>query len=348
MNQVWELLNQYVSDRKDAPDGFSFNCPLCIKAGQGRNDTRKRGHASLKGSDFYYHCYNCSFGIIWNPSQNFSEKIRLLLFAIGVPEITIKQTGFEVWQNQRLSNIEGSLYVHKTEIKQIALPPNAKNILELAGKETNSLYLRAVNYLSNRGPAIYNNWQFFWSPSAELGMNQRIIIPYYDNGMIVGWSARLTRDQRTNEEPKYINKISGNYIFNIDRSRRSDRNVMIIQEGQLDAIVTDGVALMTNNTNQDKIDILNRVNKEKILIADRGKAGQKLIDIAIQNNWSVSFPPWEADIKDPADAALRYGRLYTVKSILDYRTDKKLHIEVLRKEWQRGGAILRQLQKGNN
>ena len=37
---------------------------------------------------------------------------------------------------------------------------------------------------------------------------------------------------------------------------------------------------------------------------------------AIKNKWSVAFPKWDRDIKDAAQAAVRYGRLLTTYSIV--------------------------------
>ena len=55
------------------------------------------------------------------------------------------------------------------------------------------------------------------------------------------------------------------------------------------------------------------------------------IDQAVENGWSVSFPPWQDHIKDCADAVKHYGQLFTVKSIIDSRVNNKTKIEVLRK-----------------
>jgi len=50
---------------------------------------------------------------------------------------------------------------------------------------------------------------------------------------------------------------------------------------------------------------------------DRDKNGGTLVDVALNNNWSVSFPLWENGIKDAAKATEKYGRILTLQSILD-------------------------------
>jgi hypothetical protein len=44
----------------------------------------------------------------------------------------------------------------------------------------------------------------------------------------------------------------------------------------------------------------------------------------------VSFPQWEKSCKDAADAAQRYGELFTIRSIIQSRTTSDLKIGVLR------------------
>ena len=68
--------------------------------------------------------------------------------------------------------------------------------------------------------------------------------------------------------------------------------------------------------------------EQKLLVAANGRIGvqQKLIKQAQENGWSVSFPMWEDDIKDAADAIQRYGKLYTLKSIIDARISNNTKI----------------------
>jgi len=45
----------------------------------------------------------------------------------------------------------------------------------------------------------------------------------------------------------------------------------------------------------------------------------------------VSFPDWHKDVKDVNDAVVRYGKLFTLKSILDAKQSNSLKINLLRK-----------------
>ena len=66
---------------------------------------------------------------------------------------------------------------------------------------------------------------------------------------------------------------------------------------------------------------------------DKDKAGQRLIDDALEYGWAVSFPEWENDTKDVNDAVVRYGKLFTLKSIIDAKQTSSLKINLLRKKW---------------
>jgi hypothetical protein len=47
----------------------------------------------------------------------------------------------------------------------------------------------------------------------------------------------------------------------------------------------------------------------------------------------VSFPPWDPDVKDANDAVQKYGKLFTVKSILDFSVDNSTKAEVMAKSY---------------
>ena len=51
-----------------------------------------------------------------------------------------------------------------------------------------------------------------------------------------------------------------------------------------------------------QIDLINSIGKTVIVCPDRDKSGGNLIDVAVENNWLVSFPQWENNIKDCAEA----------------------------------------------
>ena len=114
-----------------------------------------------------------------------------------------------------------------------------------------------------------------------------------------------------------------------------DRKFIILVEGQFDALAIDGVSTQGAKLSDQQAYWINDQRKQVIVVPDRDKAGQLMIDLALKHNWMVSIPEWDDDVKDANDAVLTYGRLYTVRSIIDNATDNKLRINLARKKMMR-------------
>ena len=59
--------------------------------------------------------------------------------------------------------------------------------------------------------------------------------------------------------------------------------MVIVTEGQLDAIVTDGCATGRNNINDDQAEILKSLDKEIIVLPDQDEAGKMMCKSAIKH-----------------------------------------------------------------
>jgi DNA primase len=140
----------------------------------------------------------------------------------------------------------------------------------------------------------------------------------------VGYSGR---DFTGKADAKYMSKTPKNFLYNVDAIKRN-RKYLIVTEGIIDAACIDAVGIMSNEASNTQIDYINQFKGEIILSPDRDKAGERLIKQAIENGWSVSFPNWEDDIKDAGDAINKYGKLYTLKSIIDSRISNSTKINV--------------------
>jgi hypothetical protein len=101
-----------------------------------------------------------------------------------------------------------------------------------------------------------------------------------------------------------------------------------------------GVAILGSECNETQADIIESLGREVIVVPDfdikevNGKrvwAGEKLIDQAIEYGWSVSFPVWQELIKDTAKAVETYGKLFTMKSILQGKQTSRLKIELMKR-----------------
>ena len=94
----------------------------------------------------------------------------------------------------------------------------------------------------------------------------------------------------------------------------------------------DGVAVLGNECSEQQADIIDALGKEVIVVADRDRAGAKLLEKAIEYGWSASFPVWQETCKDVNEAVVKYGKLFVLKAILNAKESSKLKIELMKKK----------------
>jgi hypothetical protein len=57
-----------------------------------------------------------------------------------------------------------------------------------------------------------------------------------------------------------------------------------------------------------------------------------MIETAIEQGWTVSMPDWGDNIKDVADAVKKFGRIYTLFTILHYKETNEIKKQLLKKK----------------
>ena len=325
MNEIIStLLNLLPPNRKNTSGGWiSFNSVCCHHRGE-RPDTKKRGGVKYADDRWSYHCFNCQFKAGWSKGKLLSKNAKDLFKWLGLSDLDIGKLNLSALKFKD-TDIELKKYLN-FDLHEINLPPNTKPLdMWLDEKENDQDFLDTVDYLINqRGMKL--DW-YDWMYSDSPGFKDRIILPFYHDGKIVGYTGRKIKDGR----PKYLTESQSGYIFNID-NQKFNRQFVIVVEGQFDAIAIDGVAIMTNEPNEIQIARINGLRRQVICVPDRDRAGSKLLNAAIENNWSVSSPPWENEVKDTADAVKKYGRLYTLTTILHYQIQGEIKINLLKKQ----------------
>ena len=132
------------------------------------------------------------------------------------------------------------------------------------------------------------------------------------------------------EKVKYYTDVQPGYVFNMDTQDWS-RKFVIVTEGPFDAITISGVSILGSEVNDIQRELINGLNRRVIVVPDRDAPGEKLINQATEFGWSVAFPEWDNKVTDVADAVLKYGRLFTIQSILKSTESSKLKIDLKRK-----------------
>lgn len=312
VEQTHRLLLDYVPPSTRTPSGwYTFDCVMCT-------DRRKRAGIKVDKAKIRYNCFNCGFTAGWRPGFPIGQRYKLLAETLGCDRKLIQKTVFDLIRNheQLLNSPDVDVTVTMgTNFKEKHLPDDAVLVSDLPDSDP------VRQYAQQR--CLLGVYPFIVSKN----MPQRLIVPFTFNGRIVGWTARLVNSCDT-KSAKYLSESPKGYVFNIDSYLDTPRKTVIVTEGVLDAALVSGVSVLGNTVNAEQAHLIEKLNMRVVLCPDRDQAGRQLIKKAAALGWSVSFPPWDRDCKDAADAVKKYGRVLTVQSILDYATDSTVKIQV--------------------
>jgi len=311
------------SKRKTTPSGWtSFNAPCCQHNGN-TADTRGRGGLISEGDTVSYHCFNCGYKASWQPGRPVSNKLRKLLQWMNCTDDTITRLTFDVMRlNEGVEVAERKIEIPTFET--VPLPPDAVKIADIT--EFNKFSIAIVEYMAARGLNL-DDTDYYWSPS--LAYRDRLIIPFYYEKRIVGWTARTIA---ADKKPKYLTETQPGFVYGLDE-QGYNKVFAILCEGQVDAIHVEGCALGGSEINDAQAMLIDKLNKDIIVVPDRDKAGSKLVEQAIERGWGVSLPEWNQDINDIGDSVDKYGRLYTLYSIASAAETSPLKIRLRAKKW---------------
>jgi len=328
MSIVSDTLTLYLpAKRKTTPSGWtSFNAPCCVHNNENA-DTRGRGGVIYEGDLVSYHCFNCGFKASWQPGRNLSYKFKKLLEWLNAPDADITKLALDVMRENEGVEVQK----HRVEMPTfgtVHLPEGAEPLSKHQWAEAGQLdenIVKVFQYMLERNLRI-DDTEYYWSP--KLGYRDRIIIPFYYEGRIVGYTARTVGESK----PKYLTDSQPGFVFNLDE-QRPDKVFTILCEGPIDALHVEGCALTGSDIGDAQALLLNKLGKDIYVVPDRDKAGSKLVEQAIDRGWGVSLPDWDADINDISDCVARHGRLYTLYSIASAAETSPLKIRLKAKKW---------------
>ena len=310
------LLTHLPGKRKTTPSGWiSFNAPCC-------DDKRQRGGFIVNGGDAVsYHCFNCQFKCSWQPGRPLSQKMRKFMRDLNLPDDLINKLGLEAMRLNESSSFEVKSIIPKFEIRAL---PDESVLISSLNQIPNKL-IPVLEYLASRN-LFLEDYKFHWTP--KVGFSNRLIIPFYKDGLCVGYTARAINDVK----PKYLSEQQPGYVFNLDRQQNT-RQFVIVCEGPFDAISIDGCALLGAEIKDSQNWLLKQLGKEIVLVPDRDHEGPKTVEQALEFGWSVSMPDWPDGVKDVNDAVVKLGRLATLYLITSAKESNSLKIQLRAKKW---------------
>jgi hypothetical protein len=326
-NNLFQEISKIVLDsipgkkRQNSSGWISFNSPCCHNRGH-RADKRSRGGIIISENKWSYSCFNCGFKCGSSSGKLFSKSTRDLLEWCGLDNDEISRLSFLNY------SLREDVVVPKIK-KKIASEITIPGAVFL--DKNNDSHSKWTNYLFSRG--IDPSWyKFMITPQSDDPREiDRVIIPYYEKGILVGQKSRYFGDSKK----KYWSQHAPEHLFNLD-SQPEEWGVLLLVEGEFDAISIGGVAYMGNNLSDEQINIIKKTGKKIILVPDHDVSGMNVVQRAMDNNFYVSIPEWENGIKDVNDAVFKYGRLPTIMSIVQNATNNKLLIELKKRAYCSG------------
>jgi len=330
------VLRLLPAKKKTGQNGWiSFNAPCCHHNGESA-DTRGRGGILTDNGKISYHCFNCHFKASYQPGRHITYKFRKLLTWFGADDLTVRKLVIDAIRVKDLIAPEELEKEPEQEITFEArtLPEEAKDFFALYnfytlndGQNIPAELDAVADYVTERAIDV-KKYQFFWTPETAYNLHRRVIIPFFYQRKLVGYTSRAVTDDI---KPKYWSSHPADFVFNLDIQQR-DWKFVLVCEGPFDAMSVDGVALNGSEVSDQQAELIDRLQREVIVVPDSDKAGRKLIDRAVDLGWAVSFPIWMETCKDINEAVLKYGKLFVLKTILDAKETNKLKIELKKKK----------------
>lgn len=322
--QLWQAGRKI----KRSGNGWLSGNAVCCTHNNQSTDRRGRGGIIIENSKLSWHCFNCGFTTSYTEGRLLNHRFKHLLEWLGADKNLVDKMTLEAIKIREASD-DPTLRMtrvqtkHAIMFKTTQLPDNSE-LLDI----NNDRHAPYIAYLDSRGLA-WDSYSYYVTPD-DVGRNaNKIIIPYYHNGSIVGNTSRFIDDRK----PKYISDQQRGYVFNID-AQTNDRQVCIMVEGQFDAIAIGGCAYMGSTILDEQANIISRLRRKIIVVPDRDKTGMEVCDRALELGYHVSIPNWADDVKDVNDAVQRYGKLATLLSIMQSATSSKIKVEMTRKKFK--------------
>lgn len=306
---------------------LSGNAPCCIHNNQ-TPDRRGRGGMILAEDKLNFSCFNCGFKTGYQIGSHLTTRFRSLIEWLGADQQIVDKLTIEAVRI-REEHIGAHAMLKKfnrPKIISFDTRPLPEDSIPLDCDDPQ--HQQHVEYLVGRhlDPRAY---PYHISPDAKGRDSNRLIIPYYYGGQIVGNTARYYDGRK----PKYISDRPRGLVFNLD-GQGSDWETCILVEGEFDAISIGGCAYMGSTISDEQVDLLTKLYRKIIVVPDRDITGLTICDRALDLGYHISIPDWDPSIKDVNDAVKQYGRLATTLSILQNATTNKIKLEMMRRKFR--------------
>jgi len=319
-------------------------CPYC---NDGRSNN-PRSHFIFSEDGIGWQCFNCSRKHRFTENNiNYLAKFISKSAWKKVGSILLEIKKEKLFPASNLKNQDdikdevGEDNLKLIDYKEVDLPgvsiPFNMKISEIAPNYRNrfkSNKSKAIEYLKDH--CLYKSTKINELYICLEGKyNNRLIFPIYFDGSIVSWTARALFPTKT----KFLYPPStkdyndrGTIIYGLDNLFKAENvKQLFVTESLTDAILLNGMAVLSKNITEEQITILktfNLQNKKLIFVLDKDKINFKW-DIDLkgitmgkivlnekQKNWFVSYPKFSNPAKDVSESYHKFGWLETYDKIM--------------------------------
>lgn len=300
--------------KTNARGWYQVLCKICND--HGRKGKRAGFHFESNGA-VGYNCFNCGHTAIFDPSasKSMSQNMTAVLEAFGVSKDEWQPLLFDLMSKDQ-SFVSKAKKKENYEPPSIDLPPYFTPLTD-AGDEFDGY---AIEYLRDERGIDWKAHPFYIGrKTANPGSKKwygRLIIPFYKDEKLVFYQGRDLTDLR---ERKYLNPdiTRENVLYGYEHIFKETDEPLYIMEGWFDAWHLEGVAVLGNKMSPHQLFWINQTRRPKVVIPDRFGDGYLLAEQALEHGWSISTPDI-GDCKDPNEAIMKYGKIYTLMSIRNH------------------------------
>lgn len=331
MHPILEYIyNLLPPDKKQRNNGWIyFNAQGCCENyGHENADSKHRGNIYFTDDGFVYSCFNCHYSCGYTLGNNLSSKTYQWIKWLGATQKEINDL-LSLIHEYNDSKTPNTVTVQQPKRIIRHIPDCYKSInYSYFHGETSKSFNNVFRYIQNRNSRLFEFNNYMWAE----GQNH-FLIPCYEYGNVVGYSLRSLDDYSPS---KYIHLIPRGYVYKYDNFLKN-RKYQILVEGQLDADSINGIAYLSSTITPERLKrILPYTNTQELIICpDRDNAGKKIVQQVLDENlpFSIAFPNWIKGIKDCEEAVQKYGRLYTIYSIISSKESNKDLIKMKSMKW---------------
>lgn len=318
---IEEVVKKTVDLSNDTRNGWHpVYCAVC---GDGSRTKGPRGGWFFEGENARYNCFNCGIKGAFTPDEEIpmSRDMKEVFKSFGIPKREYAKILFRIRDQDKGFKPAPKKEARKDPLdalreKSFPVPDYLQPLEEVLDTKLGYKCLEILE----RKMVSYKDYPFFVSKgktesghaqekiNAKITVN-RLVIPIMIDDRVILLQAR---DLYGKSKNKYINigNIS-NCLYGVDRLKENHKYIFVT-EGFWDAYHLNGVATITNQLTNTQANILNAIDKPKVVVPDRQGDYNTLAMKAIDKyGWGISAPREFRNYKDVTEATKKYGKLYT-------------------------------------